>query len=198
MPFFIGRFDLDSAQIEGSWHRLATYPAGQFQGPSRNVLWQQLKDLIPPQSRVFGETPWKNYATLIIFEPSFGGGSALEHQNSTGIYPASSAPPCSPRSPQRDPCLEREAAGELCLSHTRQPTALLWVSRESPTTTPIWRPAGGIIDSTVFLNVTEGKREHTDQTVPIALEDSHRLDRAGRWDHDIYYDKGRRHSCSTS
>jgi predicted metalloprotease with PDZ domain len=51
---------------------------------------------------------------------------------------------------------------------------------------------GGIIDSTVFLSVTEGKREHTDQTIPIALEDAslttwiHPTDGTG----DIYYDKG--------
>jgi predicted metalloprotease with PDZ domain len=34
-PFFVGRIDLDSMQVDGKWHRLATYPAGAMAGPGR-------------------------------------------------------------------------------------------------------------------------------------------------------------------
>ena len=35
MPFFVGQFDLDSAQISGPWVRFATYPSGSVTGPAR-------------------------------------------------------------------------------------------------------------------------------------------------------------------
>ncbi|HET6781688.1 MAG TPA: hypothetical protein VFH67_06305, partial [bacterium] len=55
MPFFVGQFDLDSAQISGTWVRLATYPSGSVSGGVRVATWEALKLLIPPQVRVFGE-----------------------------------------------------------------------------------------------------------------------------------------------
>ena len=35
MPFFIGRFDIDSAKVAGKWMRLATYPAGSVSNALR-------------------------------------------------------------------------------------------------------------------------------------------------------------------
>ena len=32
MPFFVGRYDIDSAQIAGKWMRIATYPRGALTG----------------------------------------------------------------------------------------------------------------------------------------------------------------------
>ena len=201
MPFFIGRLDVDSARVEGVWHRLASYPSGELKSAGRRVLWEQIQAMVPPQSKVFGETPWKHYVTMLIFEPSFGGGSALEHQSShVGIY-----------NPQfiGTPLLASITAHEIFhawnVKRLRpsdmvpyrydqpQPTTLLWVSEGiTDYYADLALVRGGIIDSTVFLSVTEGKREHTDQTVPIALEDAsltswiHPVDGTG----DIYYDKG--------
>ena len=39
MPFFVGQFDLDSAQISGTWVRFATYPSGSVTGGARNCAW---------------------------------------------------------------------------------------------------------------------------------------------------------------
>ena len=201
MPFFIGRMDLDSTRIEGVWHRLASYPSGQLRTAGRRVLWEQIAAMVPPQSKVFGETPWQHYSTLLIFDSTFGGGSALEHQNShVGIY-----------NPQfiGTPLLASITAHEIFhawnVKRLRpsemvpyrydqpQPTTLLWVSEGiTDYYADLALVRGGIIDSTVFLAVTEGKREHTDQTVPVALEDAslstwiHPTDGTG----DIYYDKG--------
>jgi predicted metalloprotease with PDZ domain len=87
MPFFIGRFDVDSARVDSLWHRLASYPAGRFRGSARQALWRQIQSIVPVEASIFGETPWKNYSTMLIFDSSFGGGSALEHQSShVGIY----------------------------------------------------------------------------------------------------------------
>ena len=201
MPFFIGRFDLDSAQIEGKWHRLASYPAGQFAGRARETLWRHLQAMVPPQSKVFGETPWRHYTTLLIFEPSYGGGSALEHQNShVGIYhPGFMGSPLLASITAHEIFhawnVKRLRPVELWPYRYDQPqqTTLLWVSEGiTDYYADLALLRGGIIDSTVFLNLTEAKRRHTDETVPIALEDAS----LSTWIHpedgtsDIYYDKG--------
>src|SRR5918992_6294159 len=46
MPFFVGRFDGDSAQIAGRWTRLATYPAGSVGGAYRQTVWDPLRRVI--------------------------------------------------------------------------------------------------------------------------------------------------------
>jgi predicted metalloprotease with PDZ domain len=201
MPFFIGRLDVDSAQIEGVWHRLASYPSGALRSAGRRVLWDHIRAMVPPQSKVFGETPWPHYTTMLIFDSSYGGGSALEHQNShVGIY-----------NPQfiGTPLLASITAHEIFhawnVKRLRpaelvpyrydlpQPTTLLWVSEGiTDYYADLALVRGGIIDSTVFLSVTEGKRQHTDQTVPVALEDASLTTWLDPTDGtgDIYYDKG--------
>jgi predicted metalloprotease with PDZ domain len=201
MPFFIGRMDVDSNQVEGVWHRLATYPSGQLRNAGRRVLWEQIAAMVPPQSKVFGETPWKHYSTLLIFDSAFGGGSALEHQNShVGIYNPQFIGTALLASITAHEIfhawnVKRLRPAELVPYRydQPQPTTLLWVSEGiTDYYSDLALVRGGIIDSTVFLAVTEGKREHTDQTVPVALEDAslttwiHPTDGTG----DIYYDKG--------
>ncbi|HEY9518868.1 MAG TPA: PDZ domain-containing protein [Gemmatimonadales bacterium] len=201
MPFFIGRMDVDSNQVEGIWHRLATYPSGQLRSAGRRVLWEQITAMVPPQSKVFGETPWKHYSTLLIFDSTFGGGSALEHQNShVGIYNPQFIGTALLASITAHEIfhawnVKRLRPADLVpyrYDHP-QPTALLWVSEGiTDYYADLALVRGGIIDSTVFLSVTEGKREHTEQTVPVALEDASLT----TWIHptdgtaDIYYDKG--------
>ena len=68
MPFFVGRFDLDSARIVDRWVRLASYPAGAIAGAQRIVAWDQLKRVIPPETAVFGETPWETYTVMQIVD----------------------------------------------------------------------------------------------------------------------------------
>ena len=56
-------------------------------GEARTGFWAEIGKMVPPMSAVFQETPWENYTTFLIFDSTFGGGSALEHQNShVGIY----------------------------------------------------------------------------------------------------------------
>src|SRR6266550_6323516 len=64
MPFFVGQFDLDSAQISGSWVRFATYPAGSVAGGARIAVWEALKRVIPVEVKVFNEVPWNTYSVL--------------------------------------------------------------------------------------------------------------------------------------
>ena len=201
MPFFIGRFDLDSAQVDGVWHRLATYPAGRFAGAPRELFWQQLRGFVPQASRVFPETPWKHYSTLIIFDASLSGGSALEHQNShVGIYnPGFIGSPFLASITAHEMIhgwnVKRLRPAELVPYRydQPQPTPRLWVSEGiTDYYADLVLVRGGVIDSTEFLALTEGKIQNVQDRPPVALEDAslttwiHPLDDTEY----IYYDKG--------
>ena len=84
MPFFVGVFDLDSTMISGKWVRLATYPAGSVAGKIRADTWTALQRVIPPEAKVFGEAPWRDYSVLQITDSTYPQGSVagLEHQSS--------------------------------------------------------------------------------------------------------------------
>jgi len=82
MPFFVGRFDLDSAQISGRWLRFATYPMNSVPASERREVFQALSRIVAPQVKVFGDVPWTTYTILQIVDPAKSGGSGLEHVNS--------------------------------------------------------------------------------------------------------------------
>ena len=87
MPFFVGRFDLDSARVAGKWIRLATYPAGVLADSARATMWQAIARVVPVEAAVFGETPWPDYTLLLAFPAGGTRGGALEHSRShLGLY----------------------------------------------------------------------------------------------------------------
>jgi len=200
-PFFIGKFDLDSARIDGAWHRLASYPAGSFTGADRQLLWTQMRGFVPEMSKVFGEVPFTTYSTLVIFDSAMGGGSALEHRNShVGIYNPNFI---------GTPVLASITAHEMIhawnVKRLRpadmmpyrydrpQPTPLLWVSEGiTDYYADLVLVRGRVIDSTTFLAVTEGKIQNVIDRPAISLNDAslttwvHPLDGTEY----IYYDKG--------
>ncbi|HKH82675.1 MAG TPA: PDZ domain-containing protein [Gemmatimonadales bacterium] len=200
-PVFIGRFDVDSMQVSGRMTRLATYPVGILTGAPRQRLWDDIGKMIPAESAVFQETPWDTYSNLLIFDPSYGGGSALEHSSShVGIY-----------NPQfiGTPLLSSITAHEIFHAWNvkrlrpaemvpyrydqAQPTPWLWVSEGiTDYYADLALSRGGIIDSTQFLTITAGKVTTVADAPPTALEDAslstwiHPVDGSGY----IYYPKG--------
>jgi predicted metalloprotease with PDZ domain len=181
MPFFVGRFDLDSLSIEGRTHRVASYPAGVFQGVPRQLLERQLQTVVPAMSRVFGETPWDSYTTLLMFVSSFGGGSALEHQNShVGIYHPEFI---------GTPILTSITAHEIFhawnVKRLRpadlfpyrydgpQQTVWLWVSEGiTDYYADLALLRGGVVDSAGFLELLREKHLEVETVPPVALEDA--------------------------
>ena len=201
MPFFIGRFDVDSARIDSVWHRLASYPAGQFRGPARDALWRQLKGMVPEEARVFGETPWKNYSTMIIFDSAYGGGSALEHQSShVGIYNPGFMGTALLASITAHEIfhawnVKRLRPAEMVPYRYDQPeeTTLLWVSEGiTDYYSDLALVRSGVVDSTVFLAITDEKRQRVADLPAVALEDASLSTWIKPTDGtaDIYYDKG--------
>lgn len=201
MPFFIGRFDLDSARIAGRWTRLASYPASRFTGAPRERLWHDLAGTIPAESRVFGVTPWDDYTVFMIFDDSFSGGSALEHQSSNvGIY-----------TPEfiGTPVLINVVAHEMFHAwnvkrlrpaemmpyryDAPQPTTLLWVSEGfSDYYADLALVRGGAADSAAFLQDTYRHLQTVLNAPPASVEDAS----LSVWIHPtdgtdyLYYDKG--------
>ncbi|MGH7508840.1 MAG: PDZ domain-containing protein [Gemmatimonadales bacterium] len=181
MPFFVGRMDYDSMQVSGRWNRLATYPAGSLTGSARQQFWDQIVRMMPPQEAVFQETPWDTYTTMLVFEPSYPGASALEHQNShLGIY---------------NPGIIGNALLASITAHEifhawnvkrlrpadlmpydydePQPTTLLWVSEGiTDYYADLALSRGGIIDSSQFMALTSGKAATVSAAPPTALEDA--------------------------
>jgi len=180
-PFFVGRMDVDSQQVEGRWHRLATYPAGTMSGPARALLWDQIRRMMPPMSSVFQETPWQTYTTMMVFTQDIGGGSALEHGNShVGIYNPGFI---------GNPLLASITAHEIfhAWNVKRMRPADMWPYRydQAQQTTWLWVSEGitdyyadlalvrgGIVDSAQFLGLTLQKITEVGEAPPTALEDA--------------------------
>jgi predicted metalloprotease with PDZ domain len=201
MPFFVGKFELDSMQVAGKWTRVASYPQGMLTGDARKQFWHDVERFFPPLIRVTGETPYDTYTIEIVFDSSFGGGSALEHQNShLGIYtPFIVGNPILPSITAHEVfhlwnVKRMRPADMVPYRYDRpQPTPWLWVSEGiTDYYADLALVRGDIIDSSGFLQLTNGKMTHVQELSPVALEDAS----VNTWIHptdgtaDIYYDKG--------
>jgi predicted metalloprotease with PDZ domain len=201
MPFFVGRFDLDSARVADRWVRFASYPAGSVSGARRTLVWDQLKKLIPPQTAVFGETPFTTYTVMQIADSSYGGASGLEHQNShvDVINPAAIGHPFMPSLYAHEIFhawnIKRLRPADLWpyqYAH-EQPTSWLWVSEGiTDYYADLAEVRGGVVDSAGFFALTAAKIQEVSGTPPVALDDAslstwvHPTDGTGY----IYYPKG--------
>jgi len=81
MPFYVGRFAIDSTQIAGKWIRLAFYPAASLTTARRDRTFGWLGKIFPAHIAVFGEAPFRNY-TVFQRSDTLVNGGGLEHQSS--------------------------------------------------------------------------------------------------------------------
>jgi predicted metalloprotease with PDZ domain len=201
MPWFIGRFDLDSMRVDGRMNRLATYPAGAMQGESRKLFWTQLTAMMPVMSNVFGETPWETYTTLLIFDDEYPGGSALEHSNShVGIYNTGMVgnlvlPLITAHEIFHAWNVKRMRPADMVPYRYDewQPTPWLWVSEGiTDYYADLALVRSEVAPREAFYAITTGKLLNVRSLPPVALEDAslstwiHPTDGTGY----IYYDKG--------
>jgi predicted metalloprotease with PDZ domain len=202
MPFFVGRFDVDSAQIAGKWTRLATYPVGSVAGAYRSTVWDQLRKMIPPQVAVFGgEVPWDTYTILQISDSTYRGASGLEHQNShvDVLTPLALGSDFLPSLYAHEIFhawnVKRLRPEDLWpyVYDRPQPTPLLWVSEGiTDYYADLALVRGGVTDAMAFYNTTAGKINEVNDVPPVALEDAS----LSTWVHPvngtgyIYYPKG--------
>ena len=203
MPFFVGRFDIDSAQAGGKVMRVASYPAGAVPNSGRRLLLDQLAKLVPPEAAVFGEVPWNGYTLMQVADSGYTPGSAsgLEHQNSHLDILSTVV--------LGNPVLASLYAHEIFHAWNvkrmrpaemwpyrydrAQPTPLLWISEGiTDYYADLAEVRGGVINAEQFYAMTTAKIDGISEGPPIALEDAS----LSAWVHpvdgtsDIYYDKG--------
>jgi len=201
MPFFVGQFDVDSAQISGTWVRFASYPVGSVTGVARVAVWEALKRVIPVEAKVFGEVPWTTYSVLQISDPSYSGGSGLEHQNShvdvlgPGMIASTVMPSLYAHEIFHAWNVKRLRPSDLWPYRydEEQPTTLLWVSEGiTDYYADLAEVRAGIIDAKGFYLATSDKMSQVEVLPPTALEDAS----LSTWVHPrdgteyIYYPKG--------
>jgi predicted metalloprotease with PDZ domain len=81
MPFYVGRFAIDSTMIAGKWIRLAFYPAATLTTARRDRTFDALRKFVPEHIKIFGEAPFRNY-TIFQRSDTVVNGGGLEHQAS--------------------------------------------------------------------------------------------------------------------
>ena len=181
MPFFVGRFDLDSAQVSGKWVRYATYPQGSVSGLARLTAWDQIKRVIPPEVAVFGEVPWENYTVMQIADSSYQGASGLEHQSShvDVVSPVAIGSQFQPSLYAHEIFhawnVKRLRPADLWpYQYDRaQPTPWLWVSEGiTDYYADLAELRGGVIDENGFYAATAAKMREVEQTRPVSLDDA--------------------------
>lgn len=200
-PFFVGRFDLDSAEIAGKWMRLATYPEGSVSGGRRTALWEAFRRAVPPLALVFGEVPWSRYTVLQVADSGFPGMSALEHTESelaivgTEFLDAPFVPAIHVHELVHAWNVKRLRPADLVpYRYDRpQPTTWLWMS-EGVTDyyADLALVRGGVTDEATFLATVLGKIDGVAQHPATALEDASLQAWLGMTDGTahLYYDKG--------
>jgi predicted metalloprotease with PDZ domain len=201
MPFFIGQFDVDSAQVSGTWVRFATYPSGSVAGGMRVAVWEALKLVIPAEVKVFGEVPWTTYTVMQIVDPSYTGGSGLEHQNShvDVLGPGMVGTPVMPSLYAHEIFhawnVKRLRPSDLWPYRydEEQPTTLLWISEGiTDYYADLAEVRGGVVSAKGFYDMTSDKMSQVELLPPTALEDAS----LSTWIHPrdgteyIYYPKG--------
>lgn len=201
MPFFVGQFDVDSTRIADHWVRFATYPSGSVTGGARVAVWETLRRVIPAEEKVFGEIPWVNYSVMQIADPSYSGGSGLEHQSShVDIYG-----PGLLDTPIIMSIYAHEIFHSWNVKRLRpadlypyrydqaQPTRLLWISEGiTDYYADLAELRGGVTSAAAFYAATGDKISQVAALPPAALEDAS----LSTWIHPrdgteyIYYPKG--------
>jgi predicted metalloprotease with PDZ domain len=181
MPFFIGPLEIDSARVGGAMFRTVTYPRGIMSGADRERFWRDVRGMVPPMVNVFGDMPVTTYTTLILFDSTMAGASALEHQNShLGIYTPfiidhEFLPSITAHEIFHLWNVKRMRPAEMTpYRYDRaQPTTLLWVSEGiTDYYADLAQVRGGVIDSAHFLRLVTGKIGEVAAAPTVALEDA--------------------------
>jgi predicted metalloprotease with PDZ domain len=201
MPFFVGRFDLDSEQVADRWVRYASYPMGAVSSSRRASVLRWLSQVIPAEAAVFGEVPWPSYTVMQITDSSYGGASGLEHQDShvdvvsAGFLDDPFMPGLYAHEIFHSWNVKRMRPAEMVPYRydVPQPTPWLWVSEGiTDYYADLAQIRGGVIPDTGFYHLTAGKMDDVDAVPPVALTDAslttwvHPTDGTGY----IYYPKG--------
>ena len=201
MPFFVGRFDVDSERVADRWVKYASYPPGSVSGARRASVLKVLSQVIPPEAAVFGEVPWSDYTVMQINDSTYPGASGLEHQNSHldvvggGMLDSPFIPGLYAHEIFHSWNVKRMRPAEMVPYRydVPQPTPWLWVSEGiTDYYADLALVRGGVVKDSGFYDLTAAKIDQVAQAPPVALTDAslstwvHPTDGTGY----LYYPKG--------
>jgi predicted metalloprotease with PDZ domain len=200
MPFYIGRFAIDSTQIAGKWIRLAFYPAATLTTARRDRTFGWLQKFVPHQIAVFGEAPFRNY-TIFQRSDTVVNGGGLEHQSSqvdevvTSQLDASYLPGLYSHEFFHAWNVKRLRPADLVPYRydDAQQTTWLWVSEGiTDYYGALALVRGGVNDSTGFFDFIADEISSIASTPPTALTDASLNAWIGSTDGSggLYYPKG--------
>ncbi|MEO8909881.1 MAG: PDZ domain-containing protein [Gemmatimonadaceae bacterium] len=180
MPFYVGRFAIDSTLVADRWIRLAWYPAASLTSTRRDRTFAWLHKFVPVEVAVFGEAPFRNY-TLFQRSDTVVNGGGLEHQASqvdgvlTSQLDADYLPGLYSHEFFHAWNVKRLRPADLVPYRydDTQPTAWLWVS-EGVTDYygALALVRGGVDDSTAFFNFIAREIGSVADAPPTAVSDA--------------------------
>lgn len=201
MPFFVGRFDIDSERVSDRWVRFATYPVGSVTGARRAAVLDWLAKEIPVEVAVFHVVPWQSYTVLQISDSLYAGASGLEHQNShldvvgTQFLDNAFMPGLYAHEIFHSWNVKRLRPADMVPYRydVAQPTPWLWVSEGiTDYYADLAEVRGGVVADTGFYRLVEDKISQVAASPPVALTDASLT----TWIHPtdgteyVYYPKG--------
>jgi predicted metalloprotease with PDZ domain len=200
MPFYVGRFAIDSTQVAGKWIRLAWYPAGSLTPARRDRTFGWLQKFVPAEIAVFGEAPFRNY-TLFQRSDTVVNGGGLEHQASqvdevlTSQLDAGYLPGLYAHEFFHAWNVKRLRPADLVPYRydDAQPTSWLWVSEGiTDYYSGVSLTRGGVLDSTAFFGFIANEIAQVGGAPPTAVSDASYDAWIGATDGSggLYYPKG--------
>ncbi|HET8713861.1 MAG TPA: PDZ domain-containing protein [Gemmatimonadales bacterium] len=196
---FLGRYSLDSLQVEGKWIRVAVWPAADYTPAVARNIRNGISRMAPVQNKIVGEAPYDVYTVFynVIHEPiNFGGG--LEHSYSQyDILPALAfADPSGRLGDFMYPLLSHEFFHLWNVKRIRPAEMWPYDYREEQYTPLLWWSEGvtdyyaditnlrsGLWTADDFLRSVNGNIDQVEQTPePWSVEDGS----AATWIHEIY------------
>ena len=180
MPFYVGRFAIDSTQIAGKWIRVAFYPTASLTTARRDRTFGWLRKIFPAHIAVFGEAPFRNY-TVFQRSDTLVNGGGLEHQSSqvdevtTAGLDADYLPGLYSHEAFHAWNVKRLRPADMVPYRydDAQPTTWLWVS-EGVTDYygALGLVRGGVNDSTAFFDFIAGEIASINGAPPTAVSDA--------------------------
>lgn len=179
MPFFVGRFAIDSTYVSNKWVRLAMYPAAGMTPARKERFLGWVQKFVPQEVAVFRDIEWHNY-TIFLVSDSVVDSGGLEHQDSqmdeiqTDRLDANLAKLFSHEFFHSWNVKRLRPAEMVPYKYSdTDPTKFLWVSEGlSDYYSDLARVRSGIVDSAGFYNLIATTVAATDRAGPISLSDA--------------------------
>ncbi len=179
MPFFVGRFAIDSTHVANHWVRLAMYPEATMTEARRTRILGWVDKFVPAEAAVFRDIEWHTYTIFLVSDTVVNGGG-LEHQDSQMDEVTTSqldavTPGLFSHEFFHSWNVKRLRPADMVPYRysSPDPTKWLWVSEGiTDYYANVALVRGGITDSSGFYDAIASEIAATDRAGPVSLSDA--------------------------